>query len=375
VAHGLVADMRELICDRWMLLRLLVATGVGATARLAAVMIGVTVLPAATAAATGALVGSVVEVSEQGAALGSIVPSLVAVGALLVVDLTAQSLLMPIRDHAAMRVNGVIRERVRQHLGRPASIDHLEDQRVRELSSLAVQDRWLFNIGAAAEGQLWLIARFVGALGTAALLATYSSLLALFSLAALLTQRAILRRQYATAVGRVIDEAVAAERAASYWQQVTTTPKGAKELRLFGFDGWAVGKYMEPLTTLARIEIDRLARALPRQWITFVLSGLATGVPFVVLTRAALSGDVSTGQLALLLGATIGLTPIGAMGYEAFSIEAAIPQLHALRELSALPAEPGGAATTDSVAPRIAFEGVSFRYPGSPTTCSRSWIS
>lgn len=55
-------------------------------------MVGVTLLPAA----TGALVGSVVEISNQGAAFGSIVPSLVVVGALLVADLTAQSLLGPI---------------------------------------------------------------------------------------------------------------------------------------------------------------------------------------------------------------------------------------------------------------------------------------
>jgi hypothetical protein len=223
-----------------------------------------------------------------------------------------------------MRVNGVIRERVRQHLGRPASIDHLEDQRVRELSSLAVQDRWLFNIGAAAEASSGSspassvrLARRRSSPPT-----RRSSLCLIGRLAHPASDPS---PQYVTAVGRVIDEAVAAERAASYWQQVTTTPKGAKELRLFGFDGWAVGKYMEPLTTLARIEIDRLARALPRQWITFVLSRLATGVPFVILTRAALSGDVSTGQLALLLGATIGLTPIGAMGYEAFSIEAGNP--------------------------------------------------
>jgi ATP-binding cassette, subfamily B, bacterial len=280
------------------------------------------------------------------------VPSLVAVGALLVVDLTAQSLLMPIRDHAAMRVNGVIRERVRRHLGRPASIDHLEDQRVRELSSLAVQDRWLFNIGAAAEGQLWLIARFVGALGTAALLATYSSLLALFSLAALLTQRAILRRQYATAVGRVIDEAVAAERAASYWQQVTTTPKGAKELRLFGFDGWAVGKYMEPLTTLARIEIDRLARALPWQWITFVLSRLATGVPFVILTGRRSPATSRPGSSPCCWARLSGSPRSARWATRRSRSRRAIPQLQALRELSALPAEPEGAATTHSVAPQ-----------------------
>lgn len=265
------------------------ATGHLSTVWLAAIMVGVTLLPATTAAATGALVGSVVEVSEQRAALASIVPSLVAVGALLVADLTAQGFLMPIRDHAAMRVNGVIREQVRLHLSRPVGVDHLDDQRTRDVSSLAVFDRYLYNVGAAAEGQLWVIARFVGALASAALLATYSVPLASFSFAVLVTQRAMLRRQYAIHVARSMDEAVAAERAARYWQDVSSTPKGAKEIRLFGFDAWAVGRFMGHLTTLTRIEVDRLARALPQQWITFVLSALAVGVPFSILARGALS--------------------------------------------------------------------------------------
>src|SRR5207247_168037 len=112
----------------------------------------------------------------------------------------------------------------------------------------------LFNVGAAAEGQLWILARFVGALGSAALLASYSIPLAAFSLTVLLTQRAILRRQYAMDVARTMDQGLSAYLATIYWRELSSNPKAAKEIRLFGFDGWVVGKTMDQLSILSRLE-------------------------------------------------------------------------------------------------------------------------
>jgi ATP-binding cassette, subfamily B, bacterial len=360
-------SVTQLIRDRWTLLGLVLAAGRRQAAQLAAIMVGATLLPAATAAATGALIGRVVQVSQGSASLASITPSLTAVGLLLVADLTADSLMFPIREDAALRVNGVIRGRIRDHLSAPVGVDHLDDQRIRKLSSLAVYYRDpVFNLGAAAQGQLWLVARFVGAFGSAALLATYSIPLAAFCLATLLAQRAILRRQFAMDVARTMDEGMTAYRAANYWRELSSSPKAAKEIRLFGFHGWVVGKAMDHLAVMSRLEVNRLSKVLPQQWITFVLSALAVGVPFAFLARGAVEGDISTGQLAMLLGATVGLTWIGSMGWEAFGIELAIPQLQALRDLSiALPATSGATTkTVPSQTPRIAFEGVSFRYPG-----------
>ncbi|MEX1009264.1 MAG: hypothetical protein WD271_15695, partial [Acidimicrobiia bacterium] len=331
------------------MLRLLGGIGWWRVAGLGSVEVVVGLLPAITAAAVGVLVSRVATLAARGEDAASVVVPLLAVGVLLVLDLVAWSLLSPLRDAVALRVNGRIRQKVRRAVVAVPGVDHLDDQAIRRAAALPVYDQYLFNMGAAAEGQLWLMTRFVGAGASAALVALYSPLLALFSLVLLLTQRAILRRQYARVVGPGASERGNAVREAEYWRSLAVTPTGGKEVRLFGFDGFVLEAFNARRGEVAAVREQLYRSALPRQWITFVLSTLAVGVPFVVLTRAALAGDLSTARLATALGAVIALTEIGAMGYEAFSIEAAVPQLAALRELEGLPVAatraPGVAAT------------------------------
>ena len=226
-------------------------------------------------------------------------------------------------------------------------------------------------MGAAAEGQLWLMARFVGAGGAAALIAVYSPWLALFALGVLLTQRAILRRQYAGVIAKGAPDVLNAGRAAFYWRGIASSPVGGKEVRLFGFQDFAVDRFAEAQGQVVELQERLFAKALPRQWVTFVLSALGVGVPLVVLTRAALGGHLSTARLATMLGAVIALTSIGTMGFEAFSIEGAVPQLAALNELESLTGDAteisrGAAPRSEAMAgvPTIRFDDVSFRYPG-----------
>jgi ATP-binding cassette subfamily B protein len=363
--------VRALVRDRAALLRLLGVIGWWRVTGLALIEVAVTLLPAVTAAAVGVLVARVADVAAAGGDAESAAVPLVAVGVLLVLDLVAQSLLSPLRDLVALRVNGKIRRQTRLAVLAFPGVDHLDDQAVRAAAALPVYDQYLFNMGAAAEGQLWLMARFVGAAGSAALIATYSPLLAVFALAALLTQRAMLRRQYARVVAPGTNEVGNAAREAEYWRSLATTPAGGKEIRLFGFGDFVVDAFTAPHAVVAKLRERLYTRALPRQWITFVLSALAVGVPFVVLTRAALAGDLSTARLATTLGAVIALTSIGTMGFEAFSIEAAVPQLAALREVESLSATASTPVTrhaadagAESDVPTIRFDDVSFRYPG-----------
>jgi len=363
--------LRALVRDRIALLRLLGVIGWWRVVGLAVVEVVVTLLPAATAAAVGVLVARVATIAAEEGDVASAAVPLAVVGVLLVLDLVVQNLLTPLRDLVALEVNGKIRRKTRLAVLAFPGIAHLDDQGVRAAAALPVYDQYLFNMGAAAEGQLWLMARFVGAAGSAALIAAYSLPLALFALAALLTQRAMLRRQYARVVSPGTAQVGNSAREAEYWRALAVTPAGGKEIRLFGFGAFVVEAFTEPHAEVSRLRERLYAKALPRQWITFLLSAFGVGVPLVVLTRAALAGDLSTARLATTLGAVIALTSIGAMGFEAFSIEAAVPQLAALRELETLSADstesqrgPKPPVSADSDVPTIRFEGVSFRYPG-----------
>jgi ATP-binding cassette subfamily B protein len=339
-------------------------------AGLAAAMLVVTLLPAATALTTGVLVHRVVGIIDSHAALATATVPLVVVGVFLVLDLVSQSLLVPIRNWAGVRVSGSVRFKVRTAVSAPGGVEHLDDQQVRNLAALPVYEIGsLHNIGSAADGQLWLIARFIGAGVSGLLIATYSVPLAVVAFALVTTQRALLRRQFMamTSDMPVLNQL---NRANEYWGSVAGSPVGAKEVRLFGFRHWIVEEFAAVKQGMVEMRDRNFRHALPRQWYVFVLSTLAAGVPFYFLTRGALDHQLSASQLAVALGGVVGVFQIGAMGFEAFAIEAATRQLDALDQLSRIdrpratahPAAPteGPSATV----PTVEFENVSFAYPG-----------
>jgi ATP-binding cassette subfamily B protein len=231
-----------------------------------------------------------------------------------------------------------------------------------------VYDEYLWNMGAAAEGQLWLLARFVGAGASAALIAVFSVPLALFTLVCVLVQRAILRRQYALSVEGWRGRIDTATRASNYWRKVAASPLGAKEIRLFGFDGWVVDEFATHQALRGEQARELYNRVLPRAWVILVLATISGGVPFVVLVRAGLDDRVSIATLAVALGGVLGLFNMATMGYEAFSIEAAVPRLQSLalldRLAAAADAEPRTTSRSTTTVPRIEFDDVWFRYPG-----------
>ena len=376
-----VIRVRALIRDRLDLLRLLLCLGWLGVVALAAAMLALTVLPAATALAVGAVVGRVIELAGTDEGVSAAAGPLALLGALLVADQVAGSLLTPIRNYAASRVNGHVRSLVREAVSARPGIDHLEDQVVRDAARLPIDDVYIANMGAAAEGQLWLMARFVGAGASAAIIAAYSVPLAVFAFAAMALQRAVLRRHYAKPMTRTVDASVNSTRAAQYWGDVVASQLGGKELRLFGFRDWAV----EQFAVFARDRVDKseavIASAFPKHALIFVMSTVGALVPFVVLVNGAVDGDLSIPRLAATLSAVLALASLGGMGWEAYSIEVAVPQLAALRQLQALHREEVGPLrlhrpahatrtaelarpTTTSDVPLIRFEHLTFRYPG-----------
>jgi len=369
--RGRLIGLRTLVRDRLELLALLRAVPVLPRTVLALAMLGASLLPAATAVAVGWLVGRTIAATGEQGALGDIIGPLVLVGILLSVDQIAQSLLVPYRDWTAARVNGAIRRRVRQAVSVRPGVDHLESQVVRDAATLPVDNAYLFNLGAGAEGQLWLVTRFVGAVAAAVVVAWYSPLAALAVFVFITWQRGLLRRHYAKAIATAMTGTTGDGRASNYWSEILGTPVGAKELRLFGFRSWA----LERFHTHGKVPVDELSRVLVSafrlHWTVFALNALGALIPFVLLARLAIDGQLAAGELAIALGGVVAVARvISAMGWEAFSIEASVPQLAAVERLDRFHDEERAAATTRTVVdktehvPTIRFEDVSFAYAG-----------
>lgn len=368
----------SLFRERMALLRLLAVVPSTALGGLVVAMLVASLIPAATAVAVAWLVGRVVDTAEAGSTITSVTGPLVVVGLLLTLDQVTQSLLVPFRNWMAARVNGEIRQTVRRAVSVRPGIDHLESQVVRDAAALPVENAYLFNLGAGAEGQLWLLTRFVGAAAAALVVARYSLVAAASTFVFVAWQRSLLRKHYAEAIASGMVETTGDGRAASYWSEILGTPQGAKELRLFGFRAWALERFhrhgKRPVEELARV----LLGAHRLHWTIFALNGLAALVPFVLLARLAVDGGIDAVGLTAALGGVVAVGRVlGAMGFEAFSIEASVPQLAAVERLRRFHDEERTRAserprTVDHTdVPAITFEGVTFGYPGhdEPVLC------
>jgi ATP-binding cassette, subfamily B, bacterial len=369
--------LRRLFGERVALLRLLGVVPGPALWVLVVAMLTASLMPAATAIAVAWLVDRVVDTAEHGATIASVTGPLAVVGVLLTLDQVTQSLLVPFRNWMAARVNGAIRRTVRQAVSVRSGVDHLESQVVRDAAALPVENAYLFNLGAGAEGQLWLMTRFAGAIAAAVVVARYSLVAAVSTFVFVAWQRSLLRRHYAEAIASGMVETTGDGRAASYWSEILGTPQGAKELRLFGFRDWALDRFHDhgkrPVEELSRV----LLGAHRLHGTIFVLNGLAALVPFLILARQAVDGAISPVGLTAALGGVVAVSRVlAAMGFEAFSIEASVPQLKAVEELRRFhdeerdrrvtrvpPADDGA----DGAVPVIAFDGVSFTYSGTDT--------
>jgi ATP-binding cassette subfamily B protein len=195
-----IAGARGVVVERLELLRLLSIAGAWRVAALGAVMLVTSLLPAATALAVAAVVQRVVDISARADGVGGLVGPLALVAVLLTLDQVTQTMLMPWRNWVATRVNGEVRRKVRRAVAVRPGIDHLEDQVVRDAATLPIDNAYLFNLGAGAEGQLWLMTRFVGVFAAAAVVARHSVLAAVVALGAVTWQRALLRKHYAQAI-------------------------------------------------------------------------------------------------------------------------------------------------------------------------------
>lgn len=338
-----------------------------------ATMVATGVLPAAFAVATGALVGSLQPAITAG--LGSdsghrLLAWAVAVGTLFALQqalATWRSTV--IAGDLARRVTTELADRQTAAMLLPATIAHLEDPSFLDDATKAT------NVGgigpwAATTGlvQLWT-SRLAG---TAALVvaARYVPVAAGLLFAALVLNVTVLRRQYLQLV-ETMNRRASTLRRADYLRALTSDPAAAKEVRLFGFDGWLLGAFDASWTEAMR-EIWRQRHGMAAATAGAVVPLVAAfGIALWTLRSRIGSGTMDAGATTAFLQGLLGSLSLASVARSDSWIvygTAALPaQDHLERRVRSDVALvlPGGSDPRDLPRREIRFEGVGFSYPGS----------
>jgi ATP-binding cassette subfamily B protein len=340
-----------------------------------AIVASVAMMAAAPAASviTGTLVGSLV-----GSRTGSALPHILLLAGVLTARQIAETVARVAGQVLALRIDGKVRQLVRELALAPAGIGHLEDSGYQAAATRACDlgNRWrVRSIGTAAAGQITLSFRFGAALASAAVLAAYFPLLAVWLFVATVGMRAIISRQWLAIVALDDDRAVE-ERQKEYWSELAAGAEPAKEVRLFGMADWLLGRrrqaelrWLEPSWTARRA-------ALRHQGIPTLLAAGVSAAALLVPSLAAGRGELDPGQFAVCLVAAWGVFGMGWMGMEAFDIQYGLGALRSYRQLldwpvpaAAAPERPAAAAperpaaaTPSDRPPAISFEDLHYGY-------------
>jgi ATP-binding cassette subfamily B protein len=323
------------------------------------------VVPALMALAVGRLV--TVLFQDQGVPAAALAAG--AVAGLFLVDQVAWLVFQPLRTLVVRRIDGDLRATMRALATGLPRLDILESTDFQDRISRAVdkgmgiaQER---SAGNAAVGQLVLVLRMVSAVAAAAVLATFSVPLAVLLLAAALTMRAVVRRQWM----RIIDklDADTAGQRYEYYVSSQATYFAAKDVRLFGLSDWFAGRFRAAAVRTYGPVWREMLGVLARQWPVVAGSLVAGAVVLGVPAWAVLDQRLEPGRLITYVLAGFGVLAISSMGMEAYDIEYG---LRGIADADALAGAYGKTPPRPTTRPQpsppaVTFDNVVFRYPGS----------
>lgn len=319
------------------------------------------------------LVGSLVAVLADGDPVdtyGRALDLLALLGAVMLAAHVAAATERPLRELVTRRIDGTLRTQLRRIALSKATPAELAEPEVQGDLDLATKGYSSHTPGAAAPAQLMLVIQMLTAIGAAAVLATFSWPIALFTLALVLGQNALIRRQWAgeSGVRTLALKMRPLQLRSDHLANTLAGVAAGKEIRVFGLSPWL-------LTQFERVSLDRLeplwrkrSGVLRQQWLVFAMC-VAGAVPaFVAITAAAANAATSVGALVLYLRVTIlllssarlGLNPfIVDYGQAAFAAHQRLVNRFDRRLVSGLqPSE------RKIPPPSIRFEEVGFSYPG-----------
>ncbi len=349
-------------------MRLVPRAGTGLAGLLILLQLSRAVVPSARALSVGWLVA---ELGSGGLDRPAVLAAAV-VAALFLVDQLIWLLLTPVAVLIGKRVDGELRARLRLLASSLPGLDHLERQEFQDRAARVVDSGMGIarerSAGTAAIGQVELVFRMVSAGVAAALLATFSPVLAFGLLAVSLLIRAIVRRQWLGIIDK-LDADTAGQRR-EYYVSEQAVIGAAKDVRLFGLSDWFAGRFRAAAMRTYAPVYRELLGVLRRQWWIGLLTLGSAVAALAVPAAAVVGGRLDPAQLITYVLAAWGVMAISSMGWEPYDIEYGLRGIAAADELSAeygspAPPRPGGEVSVAPQPPVISFEDVVFRYPGS----------
>ncbi|MFN2540298.1 MAG: ABC transporter ATP-binding protein [Mycobacteriales bacterium] len=334
--------------------------------------IGLTIVLGATAPlllarALARAVDAVGPAVESGAALNQLVRALVVVGALFGLQQALVPLVDTGSDVVGLRVRGAVFRRTMAALLAPASVAHLEDPETADVVAVATASNQYGPRSAVVGLANQVLAR---ASGTGALLVVllYRWWAGVLLVAAMVHLAGRVR-------GGVVSVATAQHaqtrnlRRADYLQNLVLTPPAAKEIRVFGLGDWLVGRFAWEWRTAMATVWERRRGILREQAIGMVPAAAVIAMIGALAARDAVSGAISVGTASAVLYALVAAPNVANVTAWDNWLELGLGSIRAVEDLEAAIAgwegRMTGAVDASHLAlQRIAFEGVSFAYPG-----------
>jgi ATP-binding cassette subfamily B protein len=358
------------------LLGLLPVAGVGLASALVVVLVLDALMPVLASVAAGLVVGEVPAVIDQGAGSPAAGRALVWLG-LLSAALVAQRASTPIREAMTNRVARAIDLRLRERVMRatlgPATIEHLEDPTTLDVIELSRGvSAWSGSPGRAVAGLASILSARLSGIAALVVLARFrwwapALLGAVAGVVVLAKQR--LYVQMSTGVTSNVEGL----RRARYLRGLLVTPEPAREVRVFGLDGWFIGRF-DAAWRGAMSDVWRArGRSAPAVLVSMLFRGAAALATVAAVARAAVRGEISLASAVVFAQAVDTSAVLSfTLGSPEILVEqgmAASTSVAALEERLHV-ADSGDAGHKSAAgvpASAIRFESVGFRYPGQPT--------
>ncbi len=327
-----------------------------------------------------AVVGAVEHGQTAHGLFGRTIAPLAAFAAVMLLGHLLDALIIPLEYLVTSRIDGAHRAAVARLAAASPTVAALERPDVQDLIRLAAADpaNWTEKTpGDGALAQLRLLSQYTGLASSCAVLAAYSPWLVPALVLPALAGRAIQRRQVLGFIRLWVD-GVPQGRRADYWREIATSPAEGKELRVFGFGGWAIDRGQRHLRAMSVPVWERGIRAIRRPWTQVLLCAVPLATVYGLVAAGTAGGRHSVAVETAVLGAGWSVyLALGMIG-DSLGIEGALPGLRAFQELRAtlggqaaaapalLPAGPFRPAAAQAMRPPLVrFDEVCFRYQGS----------
>ncbi|MGI8433177.1 MAG: ABC transporter ATP-binding protein [Nocardioidaceae bacterium] len=347
----------------WQLARSLPRAGGGLSSLWWAAVVARGVLPALFAVATGALVGAVQDRS-------SLTLPLFAMGVTFVLLQVVAPFHEVLSAALGARLASWLNDELATTCVAPPGIGHLEDPELANDLTTARE----FDLGMTGPPMYLSMGFLAGGLveltsgaAAAAVLFGYSWWAPLLLVGAWGSTHWLLRES-SIWKDRNTDEVRSAQRHADYAYRLAVDPPAAKELRLFGLQGWATDRFRARRKRLFELQYEATRLRQRSVGVCLAVVALANGVVFWALGSDAVNGDLSLGQLVVYAQVAVGVSAVAFGGLNWVIDGTSAPVVAVLRLRTAMASRGAlslGGQRVEARAPRsqLRLRDLRFSYP------------